>query len=164
MGTATAGFQHLLSCLQSSHAKVSNLDRGPSAVKEKVLGLQITVTNAECMAIVHTKDNLAEVHARLVRRQSAPGHQEVKELATSHILHDQEKLLTRLIHIPEAQQIRVLNELHDHDLTLDAQRKLILLCTEIAEAHAAINEHLLRNNLHGRHLLRARVYGQSHTT
>ena len=162
VGAAAAGLEHLLRRLQGGHAKVGDLDHLARAVEQQVLGLQVAVADAEPVAIVHAKDHLAEVVACLVRTEAPPGDEVVKQLAAGDVLHHQVQLLARLVHVPEAEQVRVLDELHDHNLALDPERKLVLLGGQIAQAHPAVEQHLLRHNLHCGGHLRVRVHREAH--
>ena len=137
--TAAAGLKHLLHRLQRCHTKVGNLYNTARAIQQQVFGLEVTVADAECMAVVHTKNDLAEVGARLVRAQAPARNKIVKELAARDVLHDQKELLACLIHVPETKQVRMLDQLHNDNLALYTQRKLVLFCTQITQTHAAVD-------------------------
>ena len=73
-------------------AKVNYLDV-VFIVKKEILRLQIPVTDAHFVDVLHTRDNLLEEFARFALLEPLAFHDIVKELAPSCILHDEEKLL-----------------------------------------------------------------------
>ena len=107
------------------------------------------MANAEGVAVIHTKYNLPEVLPGLMRLETATRHKIVEQLASCDVFHNKKKLFARFIHVPQTQQIRVHNELHNHNFTFDAKREFVLFRTQIPETHAAIDEHLLWNDLDG---------------
>ena len=74
-----------------------------------------------------------------MRAQAPARNKIVKELAARDVLHDQKELLACLIHVPETKQVRMLDQLHNDNLALYTQRKLVLFCTQITQTHAAVD-------------------------
>ena len=91
MGGSTAGFQHSIS-LQSSHTKVGNLDVAV-LVQQQILGLEISVTNVESVAVVDSIDDLQKVRGGLVFLQTALFDQIVKQLAALNVFQNEISVL-----------------------------------------------------------------------
>ena len=69
------------------------------------------------------------------------------------------QIVRRLIDIVQAEDIRVINQLHKYNLALNPEHDLLLLFASVGYGHTAGDERLLRNNLNGSVLVRLDMFG-----
>lgn len=70
------------------------------------------------MTEVQRRDDLPKEFARLLGRQAALLHQIVEQLAAGHVLQHQVQVLFVLVHIGQAEHVRMVDQLHDGDFAL----------------------------------------------
>lgn len=64
---------------------------------------------------VQRRNDLPEKLSRLLRRQSSFFHQIIEELTAGHVFQHQVQVLLVLVHIGQAEHVRMVDQLHDGD-------------------------------------------------
>ena len=95
MGRAAAGLEQPSVGLESSHAKVGNLDVAVR-VQEQVLWLQVAVANVEAVTVVYAGNDLAKIPAGLVWVEATLRDEVIKQLAALDILEDEKAVAISL--------------------------------------------------------------------
>lgn len=69
------------------------------------------------------------------------------------------QIVRRLIDIVQTEDIRVINQLHKHDLALDPEHNLLLLFASVGYGHTAGDKGLLGDDFNGSVLVRLDMFG-----
>ncbi len=69
------------------------------------------------------------------------------------------QIVRRLINIVQAEDIRVVNQLHKHNLALNPEHDLLLLFASVRYGHTAGDKRLLGDDLNGSVLVRLNMFG-----
>eukprot|EP00760_Papus_ankaliazontas_P023561 PhM_4_TR2067/c4_g1_i1/m.99921 len=103
------------------------------AVKQEVLGLEVAVGDALLVAVVRAEHELLEELPRRGLVEPLRGDNAVEELAAGDELKHKVDVVGRLQHLPELDDVLVLQHLHDGDLAL--QLLLHVLLGELGLVH-----------------------------
>ena len=145
---------------ERGHTPVRDLDeRRVERVDEDVLRLEVAMDDRERVRIVEAVHDLLEVRERLERGELPTVDEEIEELAALDVLEDEIQLALALVHVVYAHDVRVVHELHHHDLAVDPEALLVGLGLAGAQRRVRVERELEREHLHGRELARAAVFG-----
>ena len=119
VGRPAGGLEQLVLGLEGGHAEVGDFDV-VLVVEEQVFWLEVPVDNAQGVAVGYTDDDLAEVGDGLGLGQRSALYEQVEQLALLGVLEDHVQVVIGLPDIVETQHIRMIEQLHDDNLALDA--------------------------------------------
>lgn len=140
-GRATSRFQLLLraSSVHVTQSKINNF-QSLVEVEQKVLRLQVPVTDATLVNVLDTRDQLLIHAAGCLLVQALVRHNVVKELSILAVLHDQEKLTFSFNDFKQLDHVRVTDFLQNLDLSRYPLDVLLVLDPRLLQY---LNCHLL---------------------
>lgn len=86
--TTTRRFEQLVTALPSRHPEVGDLDILVSR-QHDILGLEVSMTDGEMVAIIETADDLLKVLGGLVGFEASGRDEEFKELSALNVFEDE---------------------------------------------------------------------------
>ena len=123
--TATSRLQSHSLVVHVTQAEVDNFQLAIE-VKKEVLRLQVPVTNAQLVNVVHTSEQFLQVLTGCAFLQFLVLHDQLKELAAAGELHHQVQIFVRLDDLVDLHDIGMVQLLEDFDFATDALDVLLV--------------------------------------
>jgi len=128
--------------------KVSNLNlKLVNAVKQKVLRLKITVSNAIRVKVSSSRKNLLNNLASIILSEGTTLNNLIVKFTTTDILENKRDGLLFIIHIVELNDVRMIEFTHDGDLTLKKNDLFVILLVLIDDLNCDLLAVLLASSI-----------------
>lgn len=117
--TSASSLERISLLIQITESEIHNLQRFV-IVYQKVFRLQVTVADAELVNVLDARDELLKVLAGHLLLEALVLHNEVEQLASADVLHDQVQVLFCFDDLVNLNHIRVVQLLQNLNFSADA--------------------------------------------